>query len=145
MKLNLPENQGKLLTAGIRKKSLFCRIILYSALTYFLILALLFLAGTVFSGKIIQIIIPYYGPENNSPGYFLWVALAGTFLYFSAVSGILLFLFNRKAGFYIFFAASLIIFSLDLAFLIFDWLRYLIHTGFIFILGIAHFSKRCYN
>jgi len=145
MELNIPENQARFLPAGIRKKSLFCRIILYSALTYFLILALLFAAGTIFSGKITQIISSYYSPGDNFPGYFLWVALTGTFLYFAAVSGILLFLFNRKAGFYIFFTASLIIFSLDLAFLIFDWLRYLIHTGFIFILGIAHFSKRCYS
>jgi hypothetical protein len=143
--MNTPENQAMLEPARFKKKSFFCKIISYSALTYFLILALLFLAGSVFSGKIIQAISAYYGPEDSSPGLFRWFAMAGTALYFTSVAGIILFMLKRKIGFYIFFIAALVIFSLDLAFLDFDWLRYLIHTGFIFILGIAHFSKRCYN
>jgi len=142
--MNTPEVQASLEPAGIKKKSFFCKIIFYSALTYFLILALLFLAGTVFSGKIIQAISSYYGPEDGSPEFFRWFALVGTVLYLTSVAGIILFILNRKSGFYIFFTASLIILSLDLSFLNFDWLRYLIHSGFIFILGIAHFSKRCY-
>lgn len=145
MEINSPENQVALEHARIKKRSLFCKIIFYSALTYFLILSLLFLAGSVFSGKIIQAIGSYYRPEDGSPGLFRWFALAGTALYLMASAGIILFILNRKIGFYIFFTAALVIFSLDLAFLNFDWLRYLIHTGFIFILGIAHFSKRCYN
>jgi hypothetical protein len=115
------------------------------ALTYFLILALLLLAGSVLSGKIIHAISTYYGPEDISPLYFRWFAFTGSALYLMSSAGIILFMLNRKSGFYIFFAAALIIFSLDLAFFDFDWLRYLIHTGLIFILGIAHFSKRCYN
>ncbi|NTV84151.1 MAG: hypothetical protein HGA23_07620 [Bacteroidales bacterium] len=114
-------------------------------MTYFLSLALLFLAGSIFSGKIIDIISPYYGTEENPSLIFNAFAWTGVVLYFMASAGILLFMLNRKAGFYIFFLAALVIFSLDLAFLDFDWLRYLIHTGFIFILGIAHFSKKCYN
>jgi len=114
------------------------------ALTYFLILALLFLVGSVFSGNIIQAISSYFGPEDASPERFRWFAIAGAALYSAASAGIILFLLNRKAGFYIFFIAALAIFSLDLSFLNFDWLRYLIHTGFIFILGIAYFSKHCY-
>jgi hypothetical protein len=131
--------------AGTRKQSLFCRIISYSALTYFLILALLFLAGLIFSGKIIQVISSYYSQGEDFPGLFRWFAMAGSALYLLSVAGIILFILKRKAGFYLFFLAALIIFALDLAFLNFDWLRYLIHTGFIFILGIAHFSKKCYN
>lgn len=145
VEINSPENQVALEPARFKKKSLFCKIISYSALTYFLILALLFLAGSIFSGKIIKAIGSYYGPEDGSPGLFPWFALVGTVLYLLASVGIILFILNRKIGFYIFFTAALILFSLDLAFLDFDWLRYLIHTGFIFILGIAHFSKRCYN
>jgi hypothetical protein len=144
MEMNSPDNQAKSEQARFKKKSLFCKIISYSALTYFLILALLFLAGLIFSGKITQIISSYYSPDDRFPDLFRWFALTGSVLYLMSVAGIILFMLKRKAGFYIFFIAALIIFSLDLAFLTFDWLRYLIHTGFIFILGIAHFSKRCY-
>ena len=140
-----PENQVILKPAGIKKRSFFCRIILSMALTYFLILALLFLAGAVFSGKIVQVLSSYYNPDDSSPAIFHWFAFVGSALYLLSVTGIILFILKRKAGFYIFFIAALIIFTLDLALLNFDWLRYLIHTGFIFILGIAHFSKRCYN
>jgi hypothetical protein len=142
--MNDSENLITLEQARIKKRSFFCRIILSMALTYFLILAILFLAGTVFAGKIVQAISKYYGAEDGFPGLFNWFSLAGTLLYFTSVTGIILFMLHRKIGFYIFFVATLIIFSLDLAFLDFDWLRYLIHSGFIFILGIAHFSKRCY-
>jgi hypothetical protein len=143
--MNNQEDQADLKQAGIKKRSLFCWIILSMALTYFMILALLFLAGSVFSGRIIEIISPYYGTENPLPPQFLSFTLGGAALYFIASSGIILFMTKRRAGFYIFFAATLIIFSLDLTFMTFDWLRYLILTGFIFILGIAHFSKRCYS
>jgi len=144
MEINPPDKQAKSQQAGIKKKSLFCKVISYSALTYFLILALLFLAGLIFSGKILEVISSYYSQDDSFPELLRWFALAGSALYLASVAGIILFMLNRKAGFYIFFIAALIIFSLDLAFLDFDWLRYLIHTGFIFILGIAHFSKRCY-
>jgi hypothetical protein len=139
------EDQPDLKQAGIKKRSLFCRIILSMALTYFLILALLFLAGTIFSGRIIEIISPYYTTKNPFPTLFDGFALTGAALYLISSAGIILFMVNRKAGFYIFFASALVIFALDLSFLVFDWLRYLILTGFIFILGIAHFSKRCYH
>lgn len=130
---------------GIRKRSLLCRIIQVSALTYFLVPALLFLAGLGYSGKIIRFIEDYYKPGDISPENFTLVAGAGSFLYLACAAGIVLFMMKRKIGFYIFFLAALIIFSIDLAFLDFDWMRYLLHTGFIFILGIAHFSKRCYT
>jgi hypothetical protein len=131
--------------ARIKKRSFLCTIVQSMALTYFIILALLFLAGVIFSKTIMEAIRPYYEPEQVYPSFFRWIALTGAFLYFLAVSGIVLFMFKRRSGFYIFFTATLIIFSLDFAFLNFDWLRYLIHSGFIFTLGIAHFSKRCYQ
>ncbi len=143
--MNSPENQAELPPARINKKSFLCRIILSMALTYFLILALLFLAGLIFSGKIIETIKPYYEPGSGDPVHFRWFALACMVSYFTAVAGIVLFILKHKIGFFIFFTASIVIFALDLSFLNFDWLRYLIHTGFIFVLGIAHFSKKCYN
>jgi hypothetical protein len=130
--------------AGTRKRSLFCLVVLYSALTYFLILALLFLAGLIFSVEIFQAIEKYYVEGEISRQLYTWIALGGTLLYMSSVAGILLFIFKKKFGFFIFFMAAVVIFSLDLSFLEFDWLRYLVHSGFIFMLGIAHFSKRCY-
>jgi len=143
--MSAPDKQESLKPAGIKKRSFLCRIILSMALTYFLILALLFIAGVVFSGRIIQAVSPYFSSEKPSPEIFRWFAIGGATLYSAAAAGIILFLLKRKTGFYLFFISAVIIFSLDLAFLHFDWLRYLTHTGFIFILGIAHFSKRCYN
>ena len=143
--MNSPEEQTNLEQAGIRRKSLFCKIVFYSTLTYYLILALLFIAGSVFSGKIIEIINSYYNPGDYFHGLFRWFAFTGSALYLTASAGIIIMMNNRRAGFYIFFIAVLAIFALDLYFLEFDWLRYLIHTGSVFILGIAHFSKKCYN
>ena len=129
---------------GIRKRSLLCKIIQISALTYFLVPALLFTAGLGYSGKIIRFIEDYYKPGDISPENFTLVAGVCSFLYFASAAGILLFMLNRKFGFYIFFLSAVITFSLDLTFLDFDWIRYLIHSGYIFLLGIAHFSRRCY-
>lgn len=140
-----PDSQTVLKPARIRKKSLLCTIISYSALTYFLILAFLFLAASVFSGKIIKVISSYYDPVNYFQGLFHWFIFTGAALYLTASAGIILFLKNRKTGFYIFLTAVVAIFLLDLYFLEFDWLRYLIQTGFVFLMGIVHFSKRCYN
>jgi hypothetical protein len=143
--MNAPENQVTSEPARVKKRSFLCRIILSMALTYFLILAFLFLAGLVFSRHIFQVIISYYSSDDPFPHLFRWFIIAGAALFSIAAAGIILMLFDRKVGFYIFFVAALVIFALDLAFLNFDWLRYLIHTGFIFILGIAHFSRRCYD
>jgi hypothetical protein len=132
-------------TASTRKKNLLCSIILYSALTYFLVLALLFLAGTVFSGKITSFLEPYYLQKASLAINFFWIVFVGTALYSTAGTGIILFLLGRKGGFYIFILAGVLIFSLELYYLIFDWLRYLIHSGYIFLLGIAHFSGKCYK
>ena len=142
--MSSPGIHVKPLKAGIKKRSFLCWIVLSMALTYFLILALFFLAGSVFSDNIIQVISSYYGPEDASPERFRWFVMTGAALYMSAAAGIILIMLNHKAGFFIFFIAALTIFILDLSYLNFDWLRYLIHTGFVFILGIAHFSRSCY-
>ena len=145
MVINESESLVPLKRAGTRKKLFFCRILQTVAVTYFMVLALLFLAGLVYSVRITDMISPYYGEQVNLPLFFKSFALIGSILFFTAATGIIVFMLNRKAGFYIFFTASVVIFTLDLSFLTFDWMRYLVHTGFIFILGIAHFSKRCYH
>ena len=140
--INLPVKSEP---ARTRKRSLLCNVVLYSGLTYFLILAFLFLAGLTYSGKIIQSVSLYYNPEEISSSLIFWVIVTGSFLYLASSAGIFLFILNRKGGYYLFIAAAIVIFILDLYFLEFDWLRYLIHTGYIFILGIAHFSRKCYH
>jgi hypothetical protein len=128
-----------------RKRPLLCSLILSMALTYFLVIFMIFTAALVFSGDIIRAISPYLSPGDFENRSVLLFALAGTFLFGGATTGILLFLFSRKTGFYLFFLTTLVIFILDVIFLDFDWMRYLILSGFIFILGTMHFSKRCYS
>jgi len=126
------------------KRPFLCTIVLSMALTYFLVLALLFLAGTIFSKDISVILAKYDGQENYSPYLFKWFAWIGTGLLFLSCAGIILMLTKRRIGFYIFIAAALIILILDIIFFKFDWLRYIMHTGFIFITGVIHFSGKCY-
>jgi hypothetical protein len=145
MDIKSPDNQEVLKPARTRKKPLLCSIILYSALTYFLILALLFLSGSIFWGKVMESIKPYFSPEETSPDNYKWFAIVGAALFSMASAGIILFILRKRIGFYIFIAAAVVIFALDFAFLNFDWMRYLILSGYIFIIGIAHFSRRCYN
>ena len=101
--MNSQEIQEERKKAGNGKKSLFCKVILTMAVTYFLILALLFLAGSIFSGKITGILSPYYGADENLTILFNGFAMTGAVLYFISSTGILLFMMKRKAGFYIFF------------------------------------------
>jgi hypothetical protein len=142
----LPEQKPAEFSAPvkIRKKPVICSMILAMALTYFLVLFIMFFVALVFSGDITKTISYYYrGPDFN-PSAIIWFILVGTFVYLSGVTGIILMLANRKSGFYLFFLTALTILLLDFIVLDFDWLRYLIHSGFIFLLGILHFSGRCY-
>ena len=52
---------------------------------------------------------------------------------------------KHRAGFYIYLAAAILLLGTDLLLLEFDWMRYLVNSGFIFILGLVHFSGRCYG
>jgi uncharacterized membrane protein YgdD (TMEM256/DUF423 family) len=142
----LPEQKPAEFSAPvkIRKKPVICSMILAMALTYFLVLFIMFFVALVFSGDITKTISYYYrGPDFNLSAI-IWFTLVGTFVYLSGVTGIILMLANRKSGFYLFFLTALTILLLDFIVLDFDWLRYLIHSGFIFLLGILHFSGRCY-
>jgi hypothetical protein len=122
-----------------------CSIILAMALTYFLIMTLMFFAALVYSKEIIRATGHYYSPEDFDESGIVGFILAGTFLFMLSSSGIVLMLLKRRTGFYLFIAAVLAIFITDLVLLDFDWLRYLILSGFIFLLGILHFSKKCYK
>jgi hypothetical protein len=137
---NLPTNNEK-----IRKRSWVCSLMLTMALTYFILIFLLFLAGLIFHNDLTRALEQYYQPGEFREGAMLWFMIAGTLLYACCSSGIILFLLKRKSGFFLFFSTALVIFILDLIFLEFDLLRYLIHSGFFFIIGLMHFSKRCYR
>lgn len=145
MENNTPAEHHEPLKARTGKRPFLCTVILSIALTYFTLLALLFLSGLIFSGKIIAIITPYMVDSEKSPGLFLPFALTGTLLFLTASAGIVIFFMKKKWGFYLFFAAALAIFGLDFLVLTFDWIRYLALSGFIFLLGMAHFTGRCYR
>ena len=143
----LPEEQQQIIpvTQKTRKRPILCRLILAMALTYFLVLFLLFLAALIFSGDITRTISYYYTEQNFKTSSILWFAFTGSILYLASSSGIILMLIRRKSGFFLFVLSALVIFLLDFLLMDFDWLRYLIHTGFIFLVGILHFSGRCYR
>lgn len=138
--LNLQPNNEK-----TRKRPWLCSLMLTMALTYFLVIFILFLAGLIFHNDLARAVEHYYQPGQFREGAMLWFMIAGTLLYAGCSSGIILFLLNRKAGFFLFFSTALVIFILDLILLDFDLLRYLIHSGFFFLIGLMHFSKRCYR
>ncbi|MBW6460155.1 MAG: hypothetical protein K0B08_06235 [Bacteroidales bacterium] len=126
------------------KRPFLCTIVLSMTLTYFLVLALIFLAGTIFSKDISEILAKYDSWNMHSPHHFRWIAWIGTGLLLLSCAGIIVMLIKKRIGFYIFIAAAIVIFALDMIFFKFDWLRYIMHTGFIFITGIVHFSGKCY-
>ncbi len=127
-----------------RKRPFICGLLLTLALTYFLVMALLFSLSLVFSGDIQRVLSQYYTQEEFNASYILIFSLAGSLLFWGSSAGIVLFLLKRKGGFYLFFLTALVILILDFIFLDFDWLRYLILTGFLFTAGVLHLSKRCY-
>lgn len=140
-----PEEHTEPFKTHRRNRPFICTVALSVALTYFLVLAFLFLSGLIFSGKIIDIITLYAHPQEKSPGMFLLFTLAGTLLFLTASAGILVFLLKKRWGFFLFVAAALVILGLDLIFLPFDWVRYLILSGFVSLLGIIYLTGRCIN
>jgi NADH:ubiquinone oxidoreductase subunit K len=114
-------------------------------MTYFIILALLFLTALIFSGDITGIMTNYFDPEVYNPDKIIWFVVIGALLFSLCSTGLILQSFRRRGGFYLFFSTALVILALDLIFLNFDWLRYLIHSGLMFLAGVVHFSKRCYT
>lgn len=133
------------LPAKSGNRPVICSIVLVMALTYFLILALIFVSALVYSNEIIRATGHYYSPENFDENSIKGFIAAGAFLFILSSGGIVLMLLKRKLGFYLFIPAVLAIFITDLVILDFDWLRYLILSGFIFLLGILHFSGKCYR
>ena len=143
----LPEENefetGTLTRLGKRPFS--CQVILTLVMTYFLILALLFLTALIFSKDIIRILENYFDPLVFKPQKVIWFVITGTTLFSLCSIGLILQSFRRRGGFYLFFLTALVILTFDLIFLDFDWLRYLIHSGLMFLAGMVHFSKRCYT
>lgn len=136
-------NEG---TAGTPRKfiPLDCSLVLVLALTYYAVYLALFIAGIFYSGNIVRI-FNNYGPEVFPGREFYLFLSAGTLLYALAVGGLLMMVFKIRGGFYLFSASIIVILIIDLAFFEFDWIRYLVNTGLLFLLGILHFSGRCYH
>ena len=121
-----------------------CRIFLLMALTYYGIINLLFLGMLIFSGRIEKATEPWFQAEGFSNLTIIIFIVIGLLILLMCTSGITLFLKQRKGGYYLFLAGAVILWVADFFLLQFDWLRYLINTGFIFILGVMHFSGKCY-
>lgn len=119
-------------------------IFLFSAMTYFVILTALFLAGIIFSQNILDAVAPYELSGKLTSSNILFFLMAGSGLYLIISAGLVMFVLKRRLGFYLFLAASLALMIVDFIYMEFDWIRYLAVTGFIFILGIMHFSGKCY-
>ena len=115
------------------------------ALTYYSIISLLFLMMLVFSGRIREALEPWFGPEGLNRQKLMFFIFSGLIIASACASGIVLMLKKHRAGFYIYLAAAILLLGTDLLLLEFDWMRYLVNSGFIFILGLVHFSGRCYG
>jgi hypothetical protein len=122
-----------------------CRVFLLMALTYYGILNLLFLGMLVFSGYIRKATEHWFEAESITNTSLILFIIIGLLILLMCTSGITLFLYRRKGGFYLYLAGAVILWVADFFLLEFDWMRYLINSGFIFILGIMHFTGRCYN
>jgi formate hydrogenlyase subunit 3/multisubunit Na+/H+ antiporter MnhD subunit len=132
-------------TPKFGKRPFSCKVILAIVLTYFLVLTLLFLAALVYYGEIIRIMENYFDPQVFEAQKLRWFIIIGTILFSFCSAGLILQSFRRRGGFYLFFSSALVILTLDLIFLEFDWFRYIIQSGLIFLTGMVHFSKRCYT
>lgn len=122
-----------------------CRIFLLMALTYYGIINLLFLGMLIFSGRIEKATEPWFETEGFSNTTLIIFIVLGLLILLMCTSGITLFLQQRRGGFYLFLAGAASLWVADFFLLQFDWMRYLINTGFIFILGVMHFSGKCYK
>lgn len=128
----------------IRSRTFICSVTIVMAFTYFGLLFLLFASGLFYKGTLTGIFALYLPGDENLPkeiGFFL---ISGFFLYLSAITGLIVLMLKKRAGFYIFILSAVLMLVIDLVFFDFDWLRYLIITGFVFVLGVFHFSGGCY-
>ena len=133
---------GKL-KAKNAKKPFLCTLMTSVIVTYCLFLAILFLAGLFYSGKIIGILSQYYDPGIGLQAWFYRFGIIGAMLYLAASVGVILFMRNLKYGFHIFFLSLVAIMILDFFTFHFDWLRYLVHSGTFFIMVVIYFSGKC--
>ena len=115
------------------------------ALTYYGIINLLFIGMLVFSGRIRKATEPWFITEDLNHRRVLLFIIAGVVIFTLCTTGIILMLKKYKPGFYLFLGGAVLVLVSDFFLLEFDWIRYLINTGFIFILGILHFTGICYR
>lgn len=140
-----PADQPKPQQTGVKNRPFYCIAFVTVALTWFLALFLLFLTGLLYQGRISGILSLYESGDEKLIGSFTVFTSTGAFLFLAACAGLLVMLLKKRWGFYLFFGTSLVILGLDFAFLAFDWMRYLAVTGLIFLIGLSHFSRRCYR
>jgi hypothetical protein len=129
----------------LRQRPFLCRFFFLSALTWFGIYLLVFIALLLFSGRLAEIFSWYAQPGVPGKIDIRLFAGAGTFLYLIVFSGLVIMYSRRPWGLSIFIPGLIALMALDFSFMNFDWLRYLVNSGFAFLVGILHFSRGCYK
>lgn len=129
----------------VKGKPFLCKLVILTAMTYFGVFLILFLGAFIFTDKIYGIIAPYFSEGEFLKGKYLAIAGTGTLIYALAWVGLLMMNINRKAGFYLFILMVVIMIISDFFLVDFDWIRYLLNSGFAFLVGIIHFTGRCYT
>lgn len=115
------------------------------ALTYYGLINLLFVAMLVLHDRMLRAVRPYFEIENFNEKALLYFIIAGTLILLLCNAGLLLMSMKRKGGFYLYLSGAVILLIIDSFFLQFDLIRYLLNTGFIFILGVLHFTGKIYG
>lgn len=115
------------------------------AQTYYGIINLLFLLLVVFQERFIRAVRPYFQTENLNEAVLRYFLLSAAAILLLCNAGIAMMQFRRKNGFFLFLAGGVILLIIDTFFLSFDWVRYLLNSGFIFLLGLLHFTGRAYG
>lgn len=126
-------------------KPFLCRLVILTAMTYFGVFLILFLGAFVFTGKIYGILSPYFAEGEFQKSRYIAISGAGALIYALAWAGLLMMMMNRKAGFYLFILMVIVLIVTDFFLVDFDWIRYLLNTGFAFLVGIVHFTGKCYS
>ena len=138
------EAEPKEIKKRTRSRTFICSVTLVMAFTYFGVFFLLFAAGLFYKGPLTGIFELYLPNEENLVAEIDLFLISGFLLYLAAIAGLVILMLKKRSGFYLFTLSAVLLLLIDLSFFDFDWLRYLIITGLIFVLGVFHFSGGCY-
>lgn len=141
----MPSEEDLQLNKSPKGKPFLCKLVIMTAMTYFGVFLILFLLGLIFTDRIYGILSTYLAEGEFDKGKYILIFGVATLIYSLAWAGLMMMILNRKAGFYLFIVMVIVLIISDFFFIDFDWIRYLLNSGFAFLIGIVHFSGRCYG